>query len=196
MRRRILDGTMQELHERGLKFTMDDLAKRLSMSKRTLYENFGSKEELIGSLLMEAVAEVQEKRQAIAGDINLSISEKFKQMMTVGTTLWNEKTEHVIIDIKKSMPGQWQKLENVKDELWVVIEDLIHQGVQSGCFRPIFIPALRAMFAGAFDEFSNYQFLLKNKVTMKEMVDYTIDILMFGMVTHKEQDNGIGRKSG
>ncbi len=182
MKNRILAEALQLLYEYGLKFTMDDLAKRLGMSKRTLYDNFHSKEDLIGALLMDAVAEVQEKRKAIANDNSLSISEKFKQMMSVGTTLWNERTEHVIIDIKKSMPGQWQKLESVKDELWAVIEELIRQGVQSGCFRPIFIPALRAMFAGAFNEFSNYQFLLKNKVTMKEMVDYSLEILMFGLV--------------
>jgi len=187
LRQRIMDGAISELNERGLKFTMDDLARRLGMSKRTLYDNFSSKEDLIGSLLAQAVAEVKEKREVIAKNNTLDICEKFKQVMTVRTSIWNEKTDHALIDIKKSMPEQWRKIEDVKDELWGTIENIIREGVRTGCFRPVFIPAVRAVFSGAFNEFSNYQFLLKNKVTMKEMVDYTLDILMYGLVVQENR---------
>jgi len=188
LRQRIMDGAISELNERGLKFTMDDLARRLGMSKRTLYDNFTSKEDLIGSLLAQAVAEAKEKRELIAKDNTLDICEKFKQMITVRTSIWNEKTDHALIDIKKSMPEQWRKIEDVKDELWGTIENLLHEGVRTGSFRPVFIPVVRTVFIGAFKEFSNYQFLLQHKVTMKEMVDYTLDILMYGLVAQKNPD--------
>ena len=149
MRQRIMDGAMAEMHERGIKFTMDDLARRLGMSKRTLYENFSSKEELVGSLLTAAIAELKTKREAIARDETLDIREKFRQMMTVRPALWNERTENLMLDIKKSMPDQCKKLESTMDELWQVIEDLLHEGARTGYFRPVFFrlfePCLKAL---------------------------------------------------
>ena len=182
MRQRIITGAMSELKERGIKFTMDDLARRLGMSKRTLYENFTSKEDLIGFLLAETIAEIKVNREAIAKDDTLDIREKFKQMITVRSSLWNEISDHLAIDIKIAMPNQWQKLEGAMDELWEVIEDLLREGARTGCFRPVFFPAIRVMFKGAFSEFANYKFLLEHKVTMREMIDYMLDILMFGLV--------------
>ena len=178
-----MHGAMTELTERGIKFTMDDLARRLGMSKRTLYENFASKEDLIGSLLADAVEEIKAKRETIAKDDTLDLREKFRQMMSVRASAWPESTEHLMIEIKRSLPEQWQKVETAMDELWQMIEDLLQEGSQSGDFRPVFPPAVRVMFKGAFNEFANYNFLLKHKVTMREMIDYMIDILMYGIVT-------------
>ena len=194
MRQRIMREAMIELNERGIKFTMDDLARRLGISKRTLYENFTSKEELIGFLLAEAIAEIKEKREAIAKNDTLDIRDKFKQMMTVRSSLWSESTDLLAIDIKKSMPEQWQKVESTLDELWEMIEDLLREGARIGCFRPVFFPAVRVIFKGAFNEFANYPFLLQHKVTVKEMIDYTFDILMFGLVAQENQVENTRRK--
>ncbi len=188
MRRRIICGAMSELKERGIKFTMDDLARRLGISKRTLYENFASKEDLIGFLLAETIAEIKDKREAIAEDDTLDIREKFKQMLTVRSSLWDEMSDHLVIEIKRAMPNQWQKLDGALDELWEVTEDLLREGARTGCFRPVFFPAVRVLFKGAFYEFANYKFLLEHKVTMREMIDYMLDILMFGLV-EKDKDN-------
>lgn len=45
MKQRILDAAVAEIELHGSSFRMDDLAKRLNISKRTLYENFHSKNE-------------------------------------------------------------------------------------------------------------------------------------------------------
>ena len=110
MRQRIMDGAMAEMHERGIKFTMDDLARRLGMSKRTLYENFSSKEELVGSLLAAAIAELKAKREAIARDETLDIREKFRQMMTVRPALWSERTENLMLDIISNAKTKLKKV--------------------------------------------------------------------------------------
>ncbi len=56
MQERILEAFLEEARESGLKFTMDDLAKRLAISKRTLYENFSS-ETLILETLIERTSD-------------------------------------------------------------------------------------------------------------------------------------------
>ena len=44
---RILDATIEIFNEYGLKFTMDELASRLAMSKKTIYSVFPDKHALL-----------------------------------------------------------------------------------------------------------------------------------------------------
>nr|WP_173812793.1 TetR/AcrR family transcriptional regulator [Dendrosporobacter quercicolus]NSL48209.1 TetR/AcrR family transcriptional regulator [Dendrosporobacter quercicolus DSM 1736]SDM09169.1 transcriptional regulator, TetR family [Dendrosporobacter quercicolus] len=188
MRNRILCEAMKEMNERGIKFTMDDLARRLGVSKRTLYENFASKEEIIAFIFKNALAELKEKRELIINDEQLDIREKFKQIMAVRPTLCAETTDRIAIEVKKFMPKQWKKVEDDMEELWESVESLIREGERTGCFRPVFFPAIRVMFKGAFHEFANHNFLLQNKVTIKEMIELMTDILLFGLVPKDSRD--------
>ncbi len=179
---------MEELNEHGVKFTMDNLARRLGISKRTLYENFASKEELIGFILQAALDEIKIKREAIFTDSQLDIQEKFKQLLLVRPSLCYQSTDRVAIEIKKFMPDYWRPVEASIDELWRMIESLIREGEQAGCFRTVFFPAVRVMFKGAFHEFANHEFLLQNKVTMREMIVFMTDILLFGVVNKENAE--------
>ena len=46
LRENILQGTIKAFNQKGLKFTMDDIAGILSISKKTIYTVFKDKEEL------------------------------------------------------------------------------------------------------------------------------------------------------
>ena len=48
---KIVNATINIFKEKGVKFTMDDLANNLGVSKRTLYENIDSKETLLNLLV-------------------------------------------------------------------------------------------------------------------------------------------------
>ena len=58
---KIVNATIDIFREKGVKFTMDDLANRLGVSKRTLYENIDSKETLLNLLVDEVFDSVTEK---------------------------------------------------------------------------------------------------------------------------------------
>ena len=63
MKERIMAATMEEVNIHGLKFTMNDLAKRLKISKRSLYENFPSKQDLIDSILTILLSNLEKTRR-------------------------------------------------------------------------------------------------------------------------------------
>lgn len=44
LQKNILDATLRVFDQKGLKFTMDDLAKELSISKKTIYTVYDDKE--------------------------------------------------------------------------------------------------------------------------------------------------------
>ena len=50
---KIVNATINIFKEKGVKFTMDDLANNLGVSKRTLYENIDSKETLLNLIQLQ-----------------------------------------------------------------------------------------------------------------------------------------------
>lgn|GEM_PF-398551 len=191
MRNRIICQAMKEMNEYGIKFTMNDLARHLGISKRTLYENFASKEELIGFILKMVLAEIKAEREAIVNNDQLSIQEKFRQILTIRSSICAESTDRAAIDIKKYMPELWKKAERDMEEMWQIMENLICEGEKIGCFRKVFFPALRVMFKGAFHEFANHSYLLQHKITIHEMLDRMTDILLFGVVSQENHQHYI-----
>ena len=50
IREKILIGTIQVFNKKGLKLTMDDVADELKISKKTIYKEFSSKEEMFETM--------------------------------------------------------------------------------------------------------------------------------------------------
>lgn len=46
LKEKIIEATIEEFNEKNLKFTMDDIAKKLCISKKTIYDLFKNKEAL------------------------------------------------------------------------------------------------------------------------------------------------------
>lgn len=51
LRETILEGTIQAFNKKGLKFTMDDIASLLGMSKKTIYTVFQDKNTLVSEMV-------------------------------------------------------------------------------------------------------------------------------------------------
>ena len=103
MKHRIMEVALEEMHEQGSKFTMSDLAHRLGMSKRTLYENFDSKEALIAAIFDTGLQDLKRQRIAIMNDNRLNITEKLQRMLTVKPELFGETADRVKLDYS----NQW-----------------------------------------------------------------------------------------
>ena len=65
---KIVNATINIFKEKGVKFTMDDLANNLGVSKRTLYENIDSKETLLNLLVDDIFDSITQKGKEILND--------------------------------------------------------------------------------------------------------------------------------
>lgn len=80
MKQRILDAAVAEIELHGSSFRMDDLAKRLNISKRTLYENFHSKNEIIERILFDKSQDFYNLHKQILEDDSLDVVTKLKNL--------------------------------------------------------------------------------------------------------------------
>ncbi|MDR3560436.1 MAG: TetR/AcrR family transcriptional regulator [Negativicutes bacterium] len=186
MRNRIMIKTMEAMNMSGLKFTMADLAREMGVSKSTLYENFRSKEELIGAITDTIMSDLRQQDFAIRQNNNLSFNEKLQFLLVSYPKILGPIDDRVIDDIQRYMPQEWARIKQFLDERWQNIEQLIGQGIDNGLVRPINMAVLRKLFIGANNELFDYQFLIQNGIILNDALTAMAEVLMFGIMVPSE----------
>ena len=83
VKERIIGATIEEFNEKGIKFTMDSLAKRLSMSKKTLYSVFANKETLLRETVSCGFGDIKAAERKILEDDTLDVVDKLRRIIIV-----------------------------------------------------------------------------------------------------------------
>lgn len=118
------------------KVLMADLARNLGMSKKTLYQYFTGKEELLNVIIRQHGHDIQREVERILKSDQIEFPEKIKQIFSyVGTKLHYINPEFVQ-DIKKNAPSSWQHLQQHKaDAAFLRFNSLLDEGVRKGYIR-------------------------------------------------------------
>ncbi|MBX3737064.1 MAG: TetR/AcrR family transcriptional regulator [Candidatus Didemnitutus sp.] len=147
-RARIVRAARAHLFAHGYSsWTMDDLATELGMSKKTLYQHFPGKEELVRAALEQFASEVRAEADAIIADRNLTFAEKLRGFTGGMHQRLSLLTPHVMRDLQRFAP----KLHDLTFELRrrnlpSIFGRLLEQGQLTGKVRP----ELDAPFAAEF----------------------------------------------
>lgn len=77
MREKIIDTAIEEFTRNGLKFTMNDVAKALGISKKTIYTVFESKQDVLMAIADRYARDFTDMRQEIEADTELDTLESW-----------------------------------------------------------------------------------------------------------------------
>ena len=83
LRESILEGTLKAFNQKGLKFTMDDLAGILGMSKKTIYTVFQDKNTLVSEMVDYCFDSIKESEQKVLSDTSLDTVGKIRAILGV-----------------------------------------------------------------------------------------------------------------
>src|SRR3712207_6284786 len=83
VKKKVLKGALAVLKERGVRFTMDDLAGHLTMSKKTIYKVFDDKESILCDLVDSVFDRVKSEQEEIMAYEGLSTVEKLRGILCV-----------------------------------------------------------------------------------------------------------------
>lgn len=83
LKQKILETAIVVFNQKGMKFTMDDLARQLEISKKTIYTVFLNKEELLYGMVDYMFDSIKESERAIVEDGSLSLIEKIRSILVV-----------------------------------------------------------------------------------------------------------------
>ena len=185
LKEEILKGTLQVFNDKGLKFTMDDIAELLKISKKTLYKVFDDKEALFLAMVDYMFDTIKESEQAVVEDTSLSTVEKIHKILGVLPEGYKEIDLRQLYLLKDKYPRTYKQVELRLETGWETTIELIEQGIAEGCIQPIKIPILKMMLEAAVEQFFQRDILIQNKISYQDALDEVVNILMEGIKVHK-----------
>jgi AcrR family transcriptional regulator len=134
---RIILGGEELFLKAGIKsVTMDDIAKHLGMSKKTIYQFFKDKNELVIALVQKKLKEDEDQMEDIIGKSG-NVIEGMINMMKCSEDIFSRINPVVIHDLQKYHPDAWKQFQNFKSGVIVhSLEELLTKGIEQGYIRP------------------------------------------------------------
>jgi AcrR family transcriptional regulator len=144
VQQQILKGAEELFFRYGLKsITMDDIAKYLGMSKRTIYENYPTKDSIVSALLMahreKTMNDIESNRKTSKNAIE-EIIMTMHQMKDMSDMM----NPRLLFELKKFHPKVWQEFQDFKHKVIMqCVADNMKHGIKQGIYRKnIDVPAL------------------------------------------------------
>jgi AcrR family transcriptional regulator len=185
MKERITNEAIFLIQQKGLSFTISDLAKSLGTSKRTMYQHFSSKDDIIDAIIENLILQIKNKEEEIFHDESLSLLEKITQVLICVPEEFNTMEFRLLIDLKRLHYNQWVKIDNFLKQEWDLVVKLMEKGIETGVLREIDSQLFIELYLGAINQIYQPSFSLKSNLTMSEILKSVIDILLNGISIKK-----------
>lgn len=180
----ILEGTLQAFRQKGLKFTMDDIAKLLGMSKKTIYTVFQDKEDLFLAMVDYLFDSIKECERQIVENTDLTTIEKVRAILGVMPDVYKDIDFRQLYTLKEKYPTIYAQLEKRLETGWESTIQLLEKGMEEGVIRPVKIPILKTMLEATLEEFFQRDILIHHQISYAEALDEVVGILMDGIVPY------------
>ena len=183
-RQRILEVAHELFNIRGYKsVTISDIAEKLGMSKKTIYQYFSSKEEIASSVIEKVMSRIAEKFVLLEegsdpiSDIR-STFEQIKVEVSRVSPLFQE-------DIRKLLPQVHQKLREMRAEKFKMVEESIRKAQQLRQVKEtVDAHLVTILFLGTLEGLSTSD-LSRHGIPKLQAFDTLIDIFISGILEHK-----------
>lgn len=182
LRIRILDGAAILFDTKGIRFTMDDLARSLGMSKKTIYTVFRNKRSIMIETIDRFFDDALADEELILTDESLSTTDKLIKVIGNVPERYVQKDLSQLNILKKKYPSVYRHWKKCRESYWSGAESLLIQGIDEGTIRPISLPIFRTMFQSTISQFFQGDVLIKNKISYQEALTEVASILVGGII--------------
>ena len=189
IKQRLLSIAMQEFMQYGFsRISMDDLALKMGMSKKTLYKYYPSKEEIVKAVLELRKQRVGELMSFIETKVpKHAFGEKIVQVSQKVAESLSEIEPHVMYDLKKSFPLIFEDFDAFKKASIVKgFTAALNEGRASGVFRDdIPIELAVHMHLTLISTMMNPEYLATQHYTPLQVFNMILRCTMEGLCTNK-----------
>lgn len=187
LREKILNATICVFNRKGLKFTMDDVASELSMSKKTIYTVFHDKETMFFEMVDYCFDSIKESEKKVLEDESLDTVAKVRAILGVLPEGYRDIDFRQLYSLKEKYPRIYEKVEQRLETGWETTIGLLEQGIEEGSIRNIQIPVLKTMLEATLEQFFKRDVLLQNKIAYQDALDEVVTILVDGILVHERE---------
>lgn len=182
----ILEGTIQAFNRKGLKFTMDDIAGQLGMSKKTIYMVFRDKETMFFAMVDYMFDSIKESERQVLGDESFMTVEKIRRVLGVLPEGYKDIDFRQLYLLRDKYPKIYKRVEERLESGWETIIGLMEQGMEEGVIKRVDIPIVKLMLEAAIEQFFQRDILIRNQISYAQALDEVVEILVNGIAVRGE----------
>lgn len=184
---RILRGAQELFMKYGVRsVSMDDIARHLSVSKKTLYQYFADKDEIVTRVAEFHLRHEQAQYESLRSEAENAIDELVRISTCIKRDL-QKMNPSLLFDLQKYHPKAWTEwLRHKQEYMGQSIIRNLKQGVTEGFFRPeintdILAAARLELIQISFDE----QVFPSDKYSLTEVNTQLFEHFVYGLLTEK-----------
>ncbi|MGT2802005.1 TetR/AcrR family transcriptional regulator [Streptococcus henryi] len=185
-----LEQTLLILSERGLKFTMSELASQLGMSKKTIYQLFVSKEALLLEVVKNTFAKIKEEEQIILSDESLDIIQKIKALTIVLPDSYKSLNWQRVGELADKYPKIYAQIQECLESDWESTLSLYEEAIERGLIKPTNLAVVKTMIEASIEHFLSTHELEEGQISYIEALETMMDIILYGITTNGNATNG------
>ena len=184
LRDRIVDAARQLFLEHGYsKVSTHEIAAALGISKKTLYQVFETKEDILRSVIIEKLKESAKRIDAMLDSTKLTFPEKLQSLLEIIGDQQRRVSPVLMRDVNASAPDVWKEIVEHKRGRLKKFEALLEEGVRLGYFRDD-VPKeiIVRMHSAAIEALTTPQALGELPCTSEEVFKNVIRVLFEGIL--------------
>ena len=166
--------------------SMDDIANSLGISKKTIYQFFADKNELVDAVLEETLSYSKQNCDKARHTSGNAVEEIFLSM-DIAEQIFRNMHPSVLYDMQKYHPQAFARfLKHKNDYLYSVVSKNLERGIKEELYRPeIDIEILSRFRVESMVMSFNPEFYISQKHNVAEVEQQLIEHFLFGIASLK-----------
>jgi len=165
--------------------TTDELASDLGISKRTLYQHFRSKTDIVTEFVLSMLEDAELQLNGIVFDTSLDFATKLHKMIDFASRRTSRLREPFIRDMKRIQPKLWKRIETMRREkVLSKFHGLLETGMRTGLVRnDMNADATTAIISRMMESVLNPEFASTISFSLQQLLEQIFGIMLFGVLT-------------
>lgn len=194
MKERIAQAAIQEIRQRGLKFSIREVAGRLGISTKTLYQYFASKEQIVEHIVLQSIEEMKEEERRVLGDPSLRIPAKLRQVLTNLPRGFAFRDIGILKELEQRYPKQWAAIDDYVQNGWDNFRVLVREGIETGDIRPFDIELFIDVYVGGLYRLMDRRAREGRDLSLETALARMVELLLAGIWNHHQPSGEKGEK--
>lgn len=179
---RILNETILLFNQKGLKFTMDDIAKQLCISKKTIYQIFQDKKALLSEMVDHCFDDIKVSKEEVLASAGEDTVETLKALLSALPERYKVLDLRQLYVLQEKYPQTYTKVLRRLNSDWEPTLQLMKKGMEEGRIRQVSLPVFKTMMQATLEQFFKKDILLESGITYQEALEEVVQIMVNGIV--------------
>ncbi len=177
--KKIIETVFILYEQKGSRFTMDDVAKDMKISKKTIYKDYGNKEMLI-NLVVEAILEsIEKETKKIVNNKNYNDLEKLIKL-TCAFPNMKDIDYNKASFIKDDFPKAYEMFVNSIDDNWEMCQKIFEQCILKNYIKDMEFEIFKTIILGI-----SHQVLKMDSLNKEEILNKCIKNVFSGLIVDR-----------